>query len=100
MRLSALTRHDGEVEQEQQSKRGFFHLVSHRKHRLLRRLATDNAHTPDMELGHWVTGSMGHLGHLSRQGHRVIILIRCETRVFPLFEKNAQNAKRTLEMLK
>jgi len=23
----------------------------------------------DMELGHWVTGSMGHLGHLSRPGH-------------------------------
>jgi len=44
-----------------------------------------------MELGHWVTGSMGHLGHLSRPGHRVIILIRRETRVFPVFEKNAQN---------
>ena len=41
-----------------------------------------------MELGHWVTGSMGHLGHLSRPGHRVIILTRCETRVFPVFEKN------------
>ena len=41
----------------------------------------------DMELGHWVTGSMGHLGHLSRPGHRVIILTRCETRVFPVFEK-------------
>jgi len=26
---------------------------------------------PDMELGHWITGSMGHLGHLSRPGHRV-----------------------------
>jgi len=25
----------------------------------------------DMELGHWVTGSMGHLGHLSGPGHRV-----------------------------
>jgi len=25
---------------------------------------------PDMELGHWVTGSMGHLGHLSRPGHQ------------------------------
>ena len=53
-----------------------------------------------MELGHWVTGSMGHLGHLSRPGHRVIILTRCETRVFPVFETNAQNAKRTFEMLK
>jgi len=37
-----------------------------------------------MELGHWVTGSMG---HLSRPGHRVIILTRCETRDFPVFEK-------------
>ena len=36
---------------------------------------------PDMELGHRVTGSMGRLGHLSRPGHRVIILTRCETRV-------------------
>jgi len=33
----------------------------------------------DMELGHWVTGSMGHFGHLSRPGHRVIISTRCET---------------------
>ena len=53
-----------------------------------------------MELGHWVTGSVGHLGHLSRPGHRVIISTRCEIRVFPLFEKNAHNAKRTFEMLK
>jgi len=49
---------------------------------------------PDMEPGHWVTGSMGHLGHLSRPGHRVIILS------FSGFRKHAQNAKRTLEMLK
>ena len=56
---------------------------------------------PDMELGHWVTGSMGHLGRLSRPGHWVIILTRCGTRVFlQVFEKNAQNAKRTYEMLK
>ena len=54
----------------------------------------------DMELGHWVTGSVGHLGQLSRSGHWVIILTRRETRVFPVFEKNAQNAKRTFEMLK
>ena len=40
-----------------------------------------------MELGHWVTGSMGNLGHLSRTGRRVIILTRCETRDFPVFEK-------------
>jgi len=46
---------------------------------------------PDMELGHWVTVSMGHLGHLSRPGHRVIILTRCETRVFQVFEKKAQD---------
>jgi len=32
-------------------------------------------------------GSMGHLGHLSRPGHRVIILTRRETRVFPVFDK-------------
>jgi len=44
-----------------------------------------SVHGPDMELGHWVTGSMG---HLSRPGHRVIILTRCETRVFPVFEKS------------
>jgi len=31
------------------------------------------------------------LGHLSRPGHRVIILTRCETRVFPVFEKKAQD---------
>jgi len=43
--------------------------------------------SPDMELGHWVTGSLGHLSHLSRPGHRVIIFTRCETRVFPVFEK-------------
>jgi len=42
---------------------------------------------PYVELGHWVTGSVGHLGHLSRPGHRVIILTRRETRVFPVFEK-------------
>jgi len=53
-----------------------------------------------MELGHWVTGSVGHLSHLSRPGHRVTIVSRCETRVFSIFEKNAQNAKRTFEMLK
>jgi len=41
----------------------------------------------DMKLGHWITGSMGHLGQLLRPGHRVIILTRCETRVFPVFEK-------------
>jgi len=41
----------------------------------------------DMELGHWVTWWVGHLGHLSRPDHRVIILTRCETLVFPVFEK-------------
>jgi len=44
-------------------------------------------YTPDMELGHWVTGSMGHLGHLSRPGHWVIILTRCEIRFLPVFDK-------------
>jgi len=32
-----------------------------------------NTHASDMELGHWVTGSMGHLGHLSRPGHWVTL---------------------------
>ena len=57
----------------------------------------------DTELGHWVTGfvtgPVSHLGHLLRPGHRVIIFTWHETRVFPVFEKNAQNAKRTFEML-
>jgi len=52
-----------------------------------------------MELGHWVTGSMGLLGHLSRPGHRVIILTLCYPS-FSGFRKNAQRAKRTFEMLK
>jgi len=56
----------------------------------MRTVPLTNVTAPDMELGHWVTGSMGHLGHLSRPGHRVIILTRCETRVFPVFEKNAK----------
>ena len=30
---------------------------------------------------------LGHLGHLSRPGHRVIILTWCEAQVFPLFNK-------------
>ena len=29
--------------------------------------------TADTELGHWVTGSMGNLGQLSRPGHQVIV---------------------------
>ena len=47
-----------------------------------------------MELGHWVTTHRVngcHLGHLSRPGHRVIIFIRCETRVFRVFEKKVQD---------
>jgi len=35
-------------------------------------LRSDGIPPPDMELGHWLTGSMGHLGHLSRPGHWVI----------------------------
>ena len=33
----------------------------------------------------------GSLGHLSRPGHWVIILTRCDTRVFPVFEKKVQD---------
>jgi len=48
----------------------------------------EKAGPPSMEqTWNWVTGSMGHLGHLSRLGHRVIILTQCETQVFPVFEK-------------
>ena len=46
----------------------------------------------DMELGHWVTESMGHLGHLSRPSHRVIIFTRCETR-FLRFSKKCPKCK-------
>ena len=60
-------------------------------HQLLHSASTTPAYRDtfksDMELGQWVTGSMGHFGHLSRPGHRVTILIRRETRVFPVFEK-------------
>ena len=35
-------------------------------------LRSDGIPPPDMELGHWLIGSMGHLGHLSRPGHWVI----------------------------
>ena len=64
--------------------------------------ACEVALLPDMELGHWVTRSMGHLGHLSLPGHRVIILTRCVTQAsFSFFfEKNDQNAKHTFEILK
>ena len=48
---------------------------------------------PDTELGQWVTGSVGHLGHLSRPGHRVIILTRCDTRVYPVLEKKPAQDK-------
>ena len=53
-----------------------------------------------MELGHWVTGSMGHLGHLSRPGHRVTgsSFDPVWDPSFSGFCKNAQNAKRTFEM--
>ena len=53
-----------------------------------------------MELGQWVTGSMG---HLSRPGHQVIILTRYEIRVFPVFEKKCPKCKtyvRNAEMTK
>ena len=53
----------------------------------------------DMELGHWVTGSMGHLGRLSRPGYRVIILTRRETRVFPVFEKSSKIRSTVIEIL-
>ena len=51
-------------------------------------------------LGHRVNGSFGSSFTSGSPGHRIIILTLCETRVFPVFEKNAQTAKRTFEMLK
>ena len=45
------------------------------------------AYTPDMELGHRVNGLFGSSFTSGWPGHRVIILTRCETRVFPVFEK-------------
>jgi len=39
----------------------------------LERIAVTWRQVSDTELGHWVTGSVGHSGHLSRPGHRVII---------------------------
>jgi len=57
-----------------------WHLVSGR-------LVLWSGRRSDLELGHWVTGSMGYLGHLSRPGYRVIILTRCETWVFRFSKK-------------
>jgi len=55
-----------------------------------------------MELGHWVSGSMSHLGHLSRPGHWVTgsSFWPGVNPSFSGFRKNAQNAKRIFEMLK
>jgi len=38
-------------------------------------------------LGHWVNGSFGSSFTSGSPGHRVIILTRRDTRVFPVFEK-------------
>ena len=53
-------------------KKFFFKKIrSNVPHRLLSTQPPCCARQPHMELGHWVTGSTGHLGHLSRPGHRV-----------------------------
>jgi len=44
--------------------------------------------------GSLVTRSVSHLSHLSRPGHRVIILTRCETRVFSGFRKKCPKCKK------
>jgi len=54
---------------------------------LVNSYSSRRAAIPDMELGHWVTGSMGHLGHLLRPGHRVIIWPGVRPEFFPVFEK-------------
>ena len=71
---------------------------------VLLRLCASSSHpcpplmpAPDMELDHWVTGSVGHLGHLSRPGHRVIILTRRETRVFFRFSKKCPKCKTEMQ---
>ena len=38
-------------------------------------------------LGHRVSGSFGSSFTYGSSGHQVIVLTRCETRVFPVFEK-------------
>ena len=50
--------------------------------------------------GQWVIWVIFHVRVTESPGHRVIIFTRCETRVFSGFRNNAQNAKRTFEMLK
>jgi len=45
---------------------------------------------PDTELGHWVTGSLGHLGHLFRLGQWVITVTRCATRISVLHKVEPQ----------
>ena len=69
------------------------------------RRASTAATTQGLDYTTHGTGSVGHrvnghLGHLSRPGHPVAILTRCETLDFPVFAKNAQYAKRTFEMQK
>ena len=46
-----------------------------------------NARHGTGSLGHRVNGSFGSSFTSGSPGHRVIILTRCETRVFPVFEK-------------
>jgi len=70
---------------------GNIRVAEQRKGRKRRRRTSQCS--SDMELGHWVTGSMGHLGHLLCPGHWVIILTRCDTRVFPVFEKKLKIPK-------
>jgi len=54
------------------------------------RLQKTYIYTSDVEMGHWVTGSVGHLGHLSRPGHRVIVLTGVRPEFFR-FSKKAQD---------
>jgi len=52
---------------------------------------------PDMELGHWVTGSFGSSFTSGSPGHHFDPV---SDPSFSSFRKNAQNAKRTFEMMK
>ena len=46
-----------------------------------------------------VTGSMGHLGHLSRLGHRVIIVTGMRPEYFPIFQFSNKCSKCTAYIL-
>jgi len=65
-----------------------FNLKTRKEHAWTPELAGGSTRAFCSVLGPLVRHGTRSLGHLSRPGHRVIILTRCETRVFPVFEKS------------